>query len=273
MTYSAYFFRASLTLTSVCILANARRDKVDGKCAYGSEHTTCRTAGVLANRNYTTASLSSSPSQTLCGSALISQPSTSPTTHSSDNDSITSHPDPVDSMQPMCVVINPPTPKPPGIHMRLRSQSPPSDESTIILNEVVHRPPTPIVDFGNPPAVTSPSPTHRTNSRQDNCDTLAQHLYSHIRRLQFNTKAEAAKWCRSHIVIDIIWSSNTISLMNTANTKLCRLCAAERMVLGHNFNNQHWSKKILNLKDELRGVCSCKTRFLWFSQSDLEGGL
>jgi hypothetical protein len=41
--------------------------------------------------------------------------------------------------------------------------------------------------------------------------------------------------------------------MNMASTKLCRLCAAEHIVIGHNFIHQHRRKKILNLKNKFRG--------------------
>jgi hypothetical protein len=68
---------------------------------------------------------------------------------------------------------------------------------------------------------------------------------------RFNTKAEVAEWGRSHIEVDIIWQSNPTTLMNMVSTKLCHLCVADCMVIGHNFNHQHRHKKMLNLKNEL----------------------
>ncbi len=58
-----------------------------------------------------------------------------------------------------------------------------------------------------------------------------------------------------------------------ASTWLCWLCTAECMTIGHNFISTNRRSKIINLESKMRGVCSCKTRFLWFSQSDKEGGL
>jgi hypothetical protein len=109
--------------------------------------------------------------------------------------------------------------------------------------------PSPTVNFCPP---IEAAPPHY-DAKQDNCSTLAQHLYSHVKCMHFNMKAEVAEWCQSHIGANIIWQSNPITLMNTGIMKLCRLCAAERMVIGQNFNHQHQSKKIINLKNELRG--------------------
>jgi hypothetical protein len=55
---------------------------------------------------------------------------------------------------------------------------------------------------------------------------------------------------------------NTISLVKMVGTKVCRLCTAKRMIIGKNFTNVNRRRKILNLKSELCGVYSCKTRFL-----------
>jgi hypothetical protein len=122
----------------------------------------------------------------------------------------------------------------------------------------------PTVNFGSP---IEAAPPHQ-DPGQDNCSALARHLFSHVKRKHVNTKAEVAEWCQSHIKVDIIWQWNPITLMNTASTKLCCLCAAECMVIGHDFNHQHWRKKILNIKNKLREICSCKKRFLWFFQSE-----
>jgi hypothetical protein len=83
------------------------------------------------------------------------------------------------------------------------------------------------------------------NLGQDYCSTLARHLFSHVKCKHFNTKAEVAEWWGSHIKVNIIWQRNSITLMNTVSKKICLLCAAERMVIGHNFNHQNWRKKIL----------------------------
>jgi hypothetical protein len=113
-----------------------------------------------------------------------------------------------------------------------------------------------------PPPSTQASPII-LDPKQDNCSALARHLFSHVKNLHFNTKAEVADWCRSNLEIKIIWRSNTISLLKSASTKNCRLCAVEQMAIGRHFG----SKNIINLKSELRGICSCKTRFLWFARS------
>ncbi len=108
--------------------------------------------------------------------------------------------------------------------------------------------------------------------KQENCSTLACHLVSCVKNLWFNTRVEVAEWCCSHIKVDIIWQSNPITPQNIASTKSCRLCAAEQMVIGQNLLHLWQCKKIINLKSQLRGECTCKTRFLWFPSSDKEGG-
>ncbi len=52
----------------------------------------------------------------------------------------------------------------------------------------------------------------------------------------------------------------------------CSLCAVEQMVISHNFYSSR-KKHLINLKSELCGVCSCKTRFLQFAGFVQEGGL
>jgi hypothetical protein len=114
----------------------------------------------------------------------------------------------------------------------------------------------------DPPPSTQASPII-LDPKQDNCSALACHFFSHVKNLHFNTKAEVANWCRSNLEIKTIWRLNTISLLQSASTKNCRLCAVERMAIGRHFG----STNIINLKSELCGVCSCKTRFLWFARS------
>ena len=72
-----------------------------------------------------------------------------------------------------------------------------------------------------------------------------------------------------------LWHASTISLIKLAGTKSCGLCATECMVLGQHFANihRHRHTKILKLKSEMHGKCSCKTRFLRFLRSNLRRGL
>jgi hypothetical protein len=171
----------------------------------------------------------------------------------------------------MCVVIKDAPPLPPiGLNMHLHTQTL-SDVSNIDPVTVMQQPP--IVHFENlPPTPEIPFYARATTinhlyAQQENCSALACHLFTHVKHLRIDTKTEVAEWCRTHIKVDILWCSNTISLVKMAGTKICRLCAVERMIIGKNFTNVHRQKKILNLKIELRGVCSCKTRFLCFARS------
>jgi hypothetical protein len=173
---------------------------------------------------------------------------------------------------PMCVGIEGAPPLPPiGLTMHLRTQMP-SDVSNI--NPVTTAQQPPIVHFKNlPPTPEIPFYTRATtinhlDTQQENCSALARHLFIHVKHLRFNTKAEVAEWCHAHIKVNILWCSNTISLVKTAGTKICRLCTVKHMIIGQNFNNVHRQRKILNLKSELLGVCSCKTRFLQFARSE-----
>jgi hypothetical protein len=70
--------------------------------------------------------------------------------------------------------------------------------------------------------------------------------------------------------IDIIWKSNTISLMKSESTKKCWLCAVEQMVISWNFDSISTSTRDKRQEDPhqsssqsdlLRGgVRNCKTR-------------
>ncbi len=173
----------------------------------------------------------------------------------------------------MCVVIKDLHPPPPPIdlNMHLRTQAP-SDVSNLD-HHVTTTPQLPIVNFDNLP--TTPKilfyaraiiATPNLNVHQDNC-SAACYLFAHAKNLQFNTKAEVAEWCCTNIKVDILWRLSTISLVKMVSTKVCRLCAAKRMIIGQNFTHAHRQWKILNLKSELHGVCSCKMRFLWFARS------
>ncbi len=110
-------------------------------------------------------------------------------------------------------------------------------------------------------------------TKQDNCSAFACHLYSHVQHLPFQTRAKVAAWCWSKIKIEILWQSNPITLQKTASTRLCRLCTAKCMIIGHNFISTNKRSKIINLESKMRGVCSCKTRFLRFSRSEGRGAL
>ncbi len=134
-----------------------------------------------------------------------------------------------------------------------------SDKSSI-NNPVVGEPP-PIPMFALRPQQT----------RQDNCSAFACQLYSHTQHLPFQTRVEFAAWCQSKIKIKILWQLNPITLQKTASTRLCQLCAPERIIIGHNCIGTNRWNKIINLKSEMRGECSCKTR-LRFLQSDWKGG-
>ncbi len=148
----------------------------------------------------------------------------------------------------------------------------PSDVSNIDPITVVPQPH--IVHFENlPPTPKTPfyaraTTTNQLNAQQENCSKLARHLFAIMKHIQFKTKVEVAEWCCTHIKVDNLWRSNTISLVQMAGTKVCKLCAVERMIIGHNFTSVHRLRKILKLKSELHGVCSCKTRFLRFARSE-----
>jgi hypothetical protein len=165
-----------------------------------------------------------------------------------------------------CTATNTP---PLGTNMQLRNQMPP--DTGPINNSTIK---------GSPPTMTSKLPTNinptaeaetttrQWTTKQDNCSALACHLYSHACHLHFRMQADVATWCQSNLKIKIIWQSNPIALQKTASTRFCRLCAVERMIIGHNFTSPSRTRKIINLKSEMRGICSCKTRFLRFSRSD-----
>ena len=128
------------------------------------------------------------------------------------------------------------------------------------------------VTLGHPPNVSFAIPSQLEThwpSQQEHCSAIARHLFTHIKHLCFGLKAEVATWCQPHIRVDIVYpATSTISLVQTAGTKSCRLCAAERMILGQNISNTRRRTKILNLKSEMRGNCTCKARFLRFLRSN-----
>ena len=97
------------------------------------------------------------------------------------------------------------------------------------------------VTLPDPPTDELPPSTQASpiilDPKQDNCSALARHLFSHVKNLHFNKKAEVADWCRSNLEIKIIWQSKTISLL--ISTKNCRLCAVERIAIGRHFGSKN----------------------------------
>jgi hypothetical protein len=100
----------------------------------------------------------------------------------------------------------------------------------------------------NSPIKAAPPPID-TIAKQEKCSALACHLFSHVKHLQLNTKAEVA--C-CHIKVNIIWRKNPITLLEIASTKSCRRCAAEQMVIVQNFGNAQWNRRIINFKSKIR---------------------
>jgi hypothetical protein len=119
------------------------------------------------------------------------------------------------------------------------------------------------------------TPQHPTTPMHDDNPTRGEKIalllpvtfFAHVKNIKFDTKAEVAAWCQSNIIM-ILWHLNTISLMKTASTKACHLCAVECMIIGQNFYNAHQRTKMINLKSKIRGICNCKKRFQRFNQSD-----
>jgi hypothetical protein len=184
------------------------------------------------------------------------------------NSTLSAQPSAPPESLPTCVIIDDavPSPVPRTLTMQLRPRAN-SDLTDSIDGASANDDSTLQVSLPDPPPDESPPSTQASpiiiDPRQDNCSALARHIFSHVKDLRFNTKAEVADWCRSHLEVDIIWKANTISLLKSATTKDCRLCAVERMAIGRKFGN----KGIINLKSELRGICTCKTRFLRFARS------
>ncbi len=267
--------------------------KVNGECAYGGERLTCRTAGsvykiscnvpncncfyvgksqqyiktciqerigevtklynksiLLPNRSTTTPPLAHLQGSSTCSSTM---------SLATQQQSETSYQDPLLSQltNGMCIIIDDAAPPQPPISLTITRA--PSDVSDI--NQLPVTPQTPFINFGD----LSPTPeipfyaraTTNLDAQQDNCSALACQLFAHVKNLWFNTKAEVAKWCRTNITVDIQWCLNTISLIKTVGQKVCRLCTTEPMIIGQNFTSAYRRRKILNLKSEMHGVCSC----------------
>jgi len=60
-------------------------------------------------------------------------------------------------------------------------------------------------------------------------------------------------------------------LQKTTKTCDCRLCAMERLIIGHSITYQKFSKQFLNSKIDMFGACSCSTGFLRFCASKKGG--
>ena len=234
-----------------------KRFKVDGQCAYSSgSRFTCRTAGsvykisckikdcncfyigksqryvktrvqehigevtklynkliLLPNRSAS----STPPPIPSSGSSTRSSTLLSLGTQSM-NDT-TSYEDPIPSQlsQGLCLPINAALPQTPTGLTITRVQSD-------------------VSDIDSPPEILPTIVPHRRfnnsiEAQQDNCSALARHLFAHVRNLQFHTKAEVAEWCRTNILVEIIWNSSTLGLVKTAGQKACQLCAMERIII------------------------------------------
>jgi hypothetical protein len=132
-----------------------------------------------------------------------------------------------DQSQPLCIVINNnASNQPTGPQMHLHRRTP-SGARSIADNHENKLPCnltsnlSPAVDFSSPEAASPPP-----NPRQENCSALVWYLFSHVKHLRLNKKAEVANWYCPHIGVGNLWKLNPVSLMNTARTKLCHLCAA-----------------------------------------------
>jgi hypothetical protein len=137
----------------------------------------------------------------------------------------------VHESQPLCVIINNnASNQPREVSTRAIRRTNSNDSS--ITNDRENEPP--CNSMPNPPPIINfcpiKAPPDPPDPRQENCSALAaRHLLSHIRHTRFKSTLEVQEWCRSHISANILWKLNTMSLMNTTRTKLCRLCAAEQM--------------------------------------------
>ncbi len=183
-------------------------------------------------------------------------------------------PEPLQSPLTCIIIKDVPSPPPePHPTLSLRSRLQPSVNESTINEPANDGPPQRISIVDNPPVANTtttnnPEAWHQPDVRWENCSALACHLFAHVKNIKFDTKAEVAAWCWSNIQIEIMWHSNMINLMKTGSTKACWLCTAERMIIGQNFYNAHQRTKIINLKSKIRGICNCKTRFLWFNWSN-----
>jgi hypothetical protein len=74
--------------------------------------------------------------------------------------------------------------------------------------------PPPIVHFGEIPKTSATS-----KRQQENCSALARHLFVLVKNIRFYTKAEVAKWCRTNILVNIIWRLSTLSLVKRRGKK------------------------------------------------------
>ena len=146
----------------------------------------------------------------------------------------------------------------------------PTSPTGIIINRV----PSDISEMASPaeilPTIVPYGRFNASNETpQDNCSALARHLFAHVQNIPFHTKAEVDEWCRTNISVEIIWHSSTLGLVKTAGQKSCRLCAVECLIIRQSITGSLLrQQKILNLKSEMRGVCSCKTRFPRFARSE-----
>ncbi len=169
----------------------------------------------------------------------------------------TSSLDSAEGTPPLCKKINNSAITTPstGTDMHLQSQMPPDAGS---IDDTTAKEPPPTMTFGLPPninlAAEADTATRQRTTKQDNCSALACHLYSHVCHLHFCTRADVAAWCRLNIKLTSYGISNPIALQKTASTRFCRLCAIERIIIGHNFTSTSRRRKIVNLKSEMSPV-------------------
>ena len=57
----------------------------------------------------------------------------------------------------------------------------------------------------------------------ENWCALAHHLFSQIKNLCFDVKAEVAIWCHSNIKVNLLWSVDMIPLIKSAGTLRCQI--------------------------------------------------
>ena len=130
-----------------------------------------------------------------------------------------------------------------------------------------------------PPVMSSTQQQHNAESTKqyearqlDALSSLVRHMLAHIKHRRFEDSKSVTTCCRGNIKVSIIWRTPTMSLMKNAQTKHCRLWAMERVKLFSMFCDTNRGRKLLNAWHEIRGHCSCWTRFLRFYKPCRKGG-
>ena len=96
------------------------------------------------------------------------------------------------------------------------------------------------------------------------------HMWSHAKDLEFENKDRLYHWIRHNWEINIVHKSSMVSAMKTAGTKNCALCIQERAKLFYAFNDKN-KPNLMNIRREMYGRCTCRTRFLRLSAVGNEG--